>query len=147
MEVLGYTVDGLIEVTLDSGDRCFIPDDMGNRDRRQVYEWEFGPPDPETGEYGPRVNTIPPYTPPQPDADAPYRLFKSIFINRLTEAEAATMEAVLAAAEPKLRLMFNSVEYFVSDDPLFATMHAAVAAALGETRADELLAPDVPPTA
>jgi hypothetical protein len=83
-------------------------------------------------------NVIPPYVPPEPPP-ATYRLFKSVFISRLTEQEAVAMEAVLAAADAKLRLMFNSVEYFVSDDPLFATLHTAVAAALGEARADELL--------
>ena len=48
---------------------------------------------------------------------------------------AVTMEAVLAAADAKLRLMFNSVEYFVSDDPLFATLVAAVGSTLGAERA------------
>ena len=69
-----------------------------------------------------------------------YRIFKSVFIRRLTSAEAETMEAVLAGADAKLRLMFNSVEYFVSDDPLFETLMAAVGLALGEARAGELLA-------
>ena len=72
--------------------------------------------------------------------DEPYRLYKSVFISRLTSNEADTMEAVLAAADAKLRLLFNSVEYFVSDDPLFATLHASVAGVLGDGRADELLA-------
>jgi hypothetical protein len=76
-----------------------------------------------------------------PDPDAPYRLYKSVFISRLTSDEAETMEGVLQAADAKLRLMFNSVEYFVSDDPLFATLIAAVGGALGQGRAAELLAP------
>ncbi len=50
------------------------------------------------------------------------------------------MESVLAAADAKLRLMFNSVEYFVSDDPLFETLQAAVGEALTLGRAKELLA-------
>ena len=81
-------------------------------------------------------NQIAAYVPPLPPA---FRLFKSVFISRLNEAEAQTLEAVLGQASAKLRLLFNSVEYFVSDDPLFAELHAAVAAALGAPRADELL--------
>lgn len=75
-----------------------------------------------------------------PDPDAPFRLYKSVFISRLTSQEAEVMEGVLAAADAKLRLMFNSVEYFLSDDPLFATLTGAVGAALGAERAGELLA-------
>lgn len=76
-----------------------------------------------------------------PDPEAPYRLYKSVFISRLTSEEAEVMEGVLAAADAKLRLMFNSVEYFMSDDPLFATLTGAVGAALSLERATELLAP------
>lgn len=56
------------------------------------------------------------------DPDAPYRLYKSVFISRLSSEEAEAMEGVLAAADAKLRLMFNGVEHFISDDPLFATL-------------------------
>lgn len=70
----------------------------------------------------------------------PYRLYKSVFIRRLTNEEAETMESVLAAADARLRLMFNSVEYFVSDDELFGSLVAAVSVALGAERAEELLA-------
>ena len=75
-----------------------------------------------------------------PDPDAPYRLYKSVFISRLTSEEAETMEGVLHAADAKLRLMFHSVEYFVSDNPLFATLQVAVGTALTPERAAELLA-------
>ena len=70
----------------------------------------------------------------------PYRLYKSVFIGRMTEVEAQTMEAVLSAADAKLRMLFNSVEYFVSDDPLFGSLQAAVSSVLGEDRSAELLA-------
>lgn len=78
--------------------------------------------------------------PVEPDPDAPYLLYKSTFIRRLSGDEAETMEAVLAAADARLRLLFNSVEYFVSNDELFGTLISAVGEALGETRAAELLA-------
>lgn len=76
---------------------------------------------------------------PQPYS---YHLFKSTFIHRLTDDEANIMEATLAAAPAKLRLMFNSVEYFVSDDPLFETLKQAISSALSPERAEELLAQD-----
>jgi hypothetical protein len=83
--------------------------------------------------------------PQEPEPQA-YRLFKSTFIRRLVKDEekdeAAIMEGVLAQADAQLRLLFNSVEYFVSDDPLFTTLKVAVGAALGDPRADELLAPE-----
>ena len=69
----------------------------------------------------------------------PYWLYRSTFIERLTNREAGMLEQVLAGADAKLRLMYNSVEYFVSDDPLFAVLHFAVSQALGIPRADELL--------
>ncbi|MDH0908808.1 hypothetical protein N5C66_05765 [Rhizobium pusense] len=42
------------------GDDVLVPDDMGNRHRQMIAEWEFD-------EEGNRVNTIPPYVaPPAP---------------------------------------------------------------------------------
>lgn len=79
----------------------------------------------------------------EPAPVQPYKLYKSRFIARLTEEEAATLELVLAEATAKLRLMFNSVEYFISDDPLFQTLKDAVATALKDpARADVLLGAD-----
>lgn len=71
----------------------------------------------------------------------PYELYRSLFIERMTNEEAGILELVLAEAEPKLRLMYNSVEYFVSNDPLFAVLHMTVASILGTERADILLRP------
>ncbi|NGP18931.1 hypothetical protein [Devosia aurantiaca] len=85
----------------------------------------------------------------------PYQVYRSTFISRMDfdpEAgidEVGKLEAVLNGhGNAKLRQMFYAVEYFVSDDPLFAVLHWTVAMALsvdGEApnieRADELLAP------
>ena len=94
---------------------------------------------------------------PQPSAVAieavgpvfpPKRVYRVQFVERLTPEEATTLEAALDAAEPKLRLMYQSVDYFLSDDPLFAVLHWTVATALGSegapnfARADDLLAGD-----
>lgn len=78
---------------------------------------------------------------------SPPRTYRSTFIERMEPNEAETLEAALASADAKLRLMYQSVEYFVADDPLFAVLHWTVAVALGSepdpnfARADELLAP------
>lgn len=76
-----------------------------------------------------------------------YRLYKSVFISRLNEGtnEPEVMEATLAAAPAKLRLLFNSVEYFVSDDPLFYDLYEAIASVLGPYRATQLLEPSREP--
>ena len=121
MEIHGFTESGAIDTTID-GVRLTVPDEMANRHRRQLWdEWEMAPaPEGTPDEERVRVNTIPPYVAPEPEPEA-YRLFKSVFIRRLTSDEAVTLEAVLAQADAKLRLMFNSVEFFVSDDPLFVS--------------------------
>lgn len=85
------------------------------------------------------TNTIGDYVPPP---EPPYRLYKSVFISRLHEIEAKGLEVVLGEAPAKLRLMFNSVEYFVSDDPLFLDLYEAIASVLGPYRATQLLEPE-----
>ncbi|WP_188681869.1 hypothetical protein [Pelagibacterium lentulum] len=74
-------------------------------------------------------------------AAKPYRLYKSHFIERMTPKEAAQFEHELNASElAKLRLMYHAVEYFVSDDPLFAVLHWELTQAFDDERADALLA-------
>lgn len=53
MEIHGYTQSGSIEATVE-GVRMTVPDDMANRHRQMIAEWE------EAG------NTIPPYVAPAP---------------------------------------------------------------------------------
>lgn len=91
-------------------------------------------------------NQIAAYTPPDVTASS-YRLYKSVFISRLDEEtnEPEMMEATLTAAPAKLRLLFNSVEYFVSDDPLFYDLYEAIASTLGPYRAKQLLEPQIEP--
>lgn len=125
------TATGGILATID-GAEMSVPDDMANRHRQMLAEWEA------------EGNVI---APPEPPPALPYQLYRSTFVERLEPDEAGLLEIALAAAEPKLRLMYGSVDYFVSDDPLFAVLHWTVALALGSedepdfARADELLAP------
>lgn len=58
MRVIGFTVYGEIRVMLDgSEDETLVPNDMSNRHRQMIAEWEAA------------GNTIPPYTPPAPTID------------------------------------------------------------------------------
>lgn len=50
--VIGYTSTGVIEIMLD-GVPAFVPDDIGNKDRQTIAEWEA------------EGNTIPPYVEPE----------------------------------------------------------------------------------
>lgn len=125
MIVTGYDVNGNVVIELDDEILTVPSDDPTNRHRQMIAEWEA------------EGNEIPPYVPPV--TSGPYQLFKSVFISRMTTDEAVTLESILAGADAKLRLMFNSVEYFVSDDPLFTTLRGAVSDALGPDRAMELL--------
>lgn len=140
MEIIGFNKSGEIDI-IEDGVFSSIPDDMNNPKRRYIWDtFEMAPAPEETSDdERVRINIIPPYVEPEPET-GPYRLFKSVFINRLTDDEAETMETVLSEAPAKLRLMFNSVEYFVSDDPLFGTLYQTVSSAITPTRADELLA-------
>lgn len=126
MQVHGYNQYGAIRITVDECE-AVVPDDMENRYRQMIAEWEA------------EGNEIPPYVPPEIEPVTSYQLFKSTFISRMTDLEAASMETVLAGAPAKMRLMFNSVEYFVSDDLLFDDLKTAVSEALGPVRAMELL--------
>lgn len=56
MNIIGYTESGMILAEFD-GAELFVPDDMGNRHRQMIAEWEFD-------EEGERVNMIPPYVAP-----------------------------------------------------------------------------------
>lgn len=127
MDIIGYTKDGSIEVTI-NGQTAFVPDDPTNRHRQMIAEWEA------------EGNTIPPYVAP---ATPPLtRLYKSTFIRRMTPAEADTLEGVLLAEAAYLRMLYHSVEYFEMDDALVGYLHLVLTDALSEARADELLAPE-----
>lgn len=86
------------------------------------------------------------YVPPEPEGPVVYTLYKSKFIERLDEDEADALEQALLSESAKLRQMYHAVEYFRSDDSLFAYLHWIVASTLGAAdalnieRADELLA-------
>jgi hypothetical protein len=82
MEVHGYTRGGSIETTID-GARMTVPDDMGNRHRILIDEWEF-----VTTKNGTRnrVNTVPAWVPPgltaaEVDAERDKRIASGFIFN------------------------------------------------------------------
>ncbi|WP_336812228.1 hypothetical protein [Bosea sp. MMO-172] len=76
-----------------------------------------------------------------PPAPGPTRLFKAELWRRLTEAEADALDAALAAAPTRLRRIFEAAQYLDTADPDYPALRAGIVAALGEARADEVLAP------
>ena len=80
------------------------------------------------------------FTPPPVVATGPYQLYKSTLIRRLTEDEASTLFAVLAAAPVKSKMLWDASEWLGSDDPLFGDIKAAISAALGVERSNAILA-------
>jgi hypothetical protein len=77
---------------------------------------------------------------PQPTPSAT-RLAKADLWRRLTDAEAVTLDAALLAAPVRLRRIYEAASYLDTTDPDFPELRAGIVAALGETRADEVLAP------
>lgn len=128
MEIHGYTRDGAIDAMID-GSRWVVPDDRANRYRQAIAEWEAA------------GNVIPEYA--EPPIPTLTKLYKSTFIRRMTSAEATAMEQALQAEDAWLRMLYHSIEYFMMDDALIMYLHMTLSGAFGETRADELLEPEL----
>jgi hypothetical protein len=131
MEIHGYTQTGSIEATI-GGVRMAIPDDMANRHRQMIAEWE------EAG------NTIPAFEPPPepvPESISDRQFFHILAVDGLiTEAEAlaavktgdapAAFEAFIASLPEadrfSARMLLEGATTFRRDHPLtaaFGTMH------------------------
>lgn len=128
MEVHGYTEHGMVTAVID-GVSMSVPNDMGNRYRQHIAEWEAA------------GNTIQPYVPKSPPSKV--KLFKSTFILRMTPDEASLMEALLLQEQAWIRLLYQSVEYFVVNDGLVDYLRMVLAGQFGDKRADELLTPEI----
>lgn len=122
MDILGYTDGGAIRVTI-NGEEMAVPDDMGNRHRREIAEWE------DAG------NTIPPYV---PFAAALPTLSRrqtriGLVLNGITLDD---VEAVINAIEDPQQRAIAMIEW--QDAQQFERGHpliAQVGAALGLTEA------------
>lgn len=69
------------------------------------------------------------------------KVAKADLWRRLTEPEAETLDAALQAAPLRLRRIFEAAQYLDTADEDYPALRAGIVAALGETRADEVLAP------
>lgn len=79
---------------------------------------------------------------PDPPA-APAVIYKADIFRRATEDEAEAMTAALSQASARLQGIFAGAQMLSTDDPDFPMIRAGIIAAVGETRADQLLAPSI----
>ena len=97
MEIHGYTEHGAIDATID-GLRMTVPNDLGNRHRQMIAEWEA------------EGNTIPAYVPPPvtlPDL-APYQFRAMLTLS----GNQADLDAFIAALpEPNKTIAQSKMEY------------------------------------
>lgn len=78
IEVIGYIGPGVIEAIID-GEHVAVPDDMSNRHRRMIAEWEAG-----GGE-------IEPYVEPAPPAPRSTAMWRARAIAKVTPAGSGTL--------------------------------------------------------
>lgn len=73
-----------------------------------------------------------------------YQIAKTTPWLRMTDEEAAIMDAVMSETTARLKQIYMAAQFLSSDDTLWTTMHDLIANALpgGSARADELLAPE-----
>ncbi|OJV11769.1 MAG: hypothetical protein BGO20_09550 [Bosea sp. 67-29] len=59
----------------------------------------------------------------------------------MTDQEAEEVDAALQAAPLRLRRIFEAAQFLSQNDDDYPALRSGIAAALGESRADEVLAP------
>lgn len=79
----------------------------------------------------------------QAPGSVPYQIAKTTPWRRMTENEAAILDAIMSETSARTKQIYMAAQYLSSDDELWGTLHAIIAEALGNSRADELLAPEV----
>ncbi|MCO5092679.1 hypothetical protein [Bosea sp. (in: a-proteobacteria)] len=82
---------------------------------------------------------IEPYS--APPVPALTRIAKADLWRRLTDEEAELLDTALAAAPLRLRRIFEAAQYLDTGDPDHPALRAGIVGALGEQRADEVMAP------
>lgn len=80
MEIHNYTESGSIDATFD-GQRMTVPDDLGNRHRQMIAEWEA------------EGNTIPPYAPPSAPEPDPETILREAMLEDFVERMATNKTA------------------------------------------------------
>lgn len=104
MKIHGYTESGSIRVTID-GQEMTVPDDMGNRDRQMIAEWEA------------EGNTIPPYVAPSPvipDSVSARQFKLQLYISELLD----DVETWIAAQDRTVQIAYENSSTFVRGEPM-----------------------------
>lgn len=117
MQVYGYTETGMIRASFyDDGSVTFVPDDMGNRYRQMIAEWEA------------EGNIIPPYVaPPSPVPPIPRLGFwlAAAEIGVTKAGMAAHLAAMPEGVEKQQALVyFEDAQLYRRTDPLLNQMAA-----------------------
>lgn len=120
-----HTADGGIEATID-GVRMTVPDDLANRHRQMLAEWEA------------EGNTIAPYVEPEPDPN--YIVSKATVFRRTTSQEAEALDGMIADTDARTRNIYMGAQYLDTRDELWPMLRSIMVGAFGEERTDELLA-------
>ena len=121
-----YTKSGSIIATIDNKDMT-IPDDMANRHRVMLAEWEAA------------GNVIEPYVPePLPE---PVIIIPAVTLwERMTDAEAIQVNDAMATQPIRTRQIFLTANTFRSDHELWPLLQQIASRLFGVERAAELLA-------
>lgn len=84
----------------------------------------------------------PPHPPEitQPEPPSFYAIAKTTPWLRMTDEEAVVVRAAMDAAPVRLQEIYKAAQFLQSNDALWPTLHAILAAHLSPGRADELLA-------
>lgn len=127
MEVIGYTKGGSIAAIID-GENAIVPNDMRNRHRIMIAEWESA------------GNTIPPYV-PEPEPEPVTIVYPADLWRRVTNDEADVIAEAMQDQPLRLRKIFETAQVYRSDDELWPLLHGMAVQLFGETRASEILAP------
>lgn len=79
--------------------------------------------------------------PPDPVIPTTYNISKADIYRRCTDEEVEALHAALSAAPIRLQGIFSGATMINTGDDYYPALRAGIVAALGETRADEVLAP------
>lgn len=127
MNVIGYTESGMIHIEV-YGLEMFVPDDLENRYRQMVAEWEA------------EGNAIPPYE--RPTEPEPVTILYPVDLwSRLTDVEADQVEAAMRTQPARVQNIFRAASSYRSDHELWPLLEIMAIELFGPERAAEILAP------
>lgn len=125
VELAKYTKDGSI-VAVISGQQMTVPDDMENRHRILLADWEAA------------GNAIEPYL-PEPEALSVISIPAVTLWERMTETEGEQVEAVMQTQPFRIRQIFMTAQTYRSDHELWPLLQQVASELFGAERANDLL--------